>query len=88
MCKNSPNPAAFMKQAEDLGVRLKVYHESANALIPGSRGPRRYSDNAANSIAIAIKKWVAEAKPGADAGIKKYFTAQPQPADIAPDLYD
>ena len=89
--KSVRNSQRFIKQAEELGVRLRAYNSFPEALVPGSRAPRRYRSDAAQDIGEAIKRWVADARPGDTDGIKKYFTAQqaaaPEtPAD--PDLYD
>lgn len=90
MGKGVEDPQAFMKRAEEIGVRLKAFKQFADALIPGTRGPRRYQNDAAERVGEAIKRWVAAAQSAADSGIKKYFTAQQAPA--APgadaDLYD
>lgn len=91
LSKSVRNSQHFIKKAEELGVRLRAYNSFPEALVPGSRAPRRYRNDAAQDIGEAIKRWVADAQPGATDGIRKYFTAQqaaaPQtPAD--PDLYD
>lgn len=88
--KHVHDPQGFRKKAEEIGVRLKVFEEFREVMIPGSRGPRRYQNDAAARIGEAIKKWVSDAQPAADAGIKKYFTAQQRqaPPTEAQDLYD
>lgn len=89
--KSMRNSRAFIKQAEELGVRLKAYNSFGDALVPGSRSPRRYRNDAAQDIGEAIKRWVAAAQPGATDGIRKYFAIH-QPAATATaddaDLYD
>ncbi len=85
MGEAAKDPKAFIKQAEDLGVRLRAYQEFQDDLIPGSRSPRRYNEDAGGAIAAAIARWVAAVQPKPDAGIKKYFgAAAPTAGD---DLY-
>ena len=90
LAKSAGNGQAFIKKAEELGVRLRAFNEFTESLIPGTRSPRRYRSDAAQQIGEAIKKWVAAAQPAANSGIKKYFAQQQQAA--APvadaDLYD
>lgn len=89
--KSVRNSQHFIKKAEELGVRLRAYNSFPEALVPGSRAPRRYRNDAAQDIGDAIKRWVADAQPGATDGIRKYFTAQQAAAPETtadPDLYD
>ena len=91
LAKSVRNSRDFIKQAEDLGVRLRAYNSFPEALVPGSRAPRRYKSDAVQDIGDAIKRWVASAQPGPADGIRKYFTAPQQQPDMhaaEADLYD
>ena len=93
LAKSVRNPRAFLRQAEESKVRLRAYNVFGDYLVPGARAPRRYKGEAAQEIGETIREWVAAAQPAADAGIKRFFVAEQQPAAAAgpviePDLYD
>ncbi|KAK9831163.1 hypothetical protein WJX74_005710 [Apatococcus lobatus] len=85
MGESARDARAFIRQAEDVGVRLRAYQEFSDDLIPGTRSPRQYRQGAAGAIAAAIAKWVAAVRPEPEDGIKKYFgpAQAPVPAPAA-----
>lgn len=89
MAASAKDPRAFLDTANRIGVYFKVWEKFARDLIPGSYKPRVYKADAADTISATIAQWVADAQPKEQAGIKKYFQAAQQAAEIPEtDLYD